>query len=186
MEPPRSPAGVRDFFVALRVSQNSLIVELDQQAIREHMLPTLAERHFPDTGSDRYRVSILDPKSEPVLSRGLREGDRIAPDQADVTASFFGLRLDALRDTAVRWTTTAARRHSHERNEKRRGAARSRLAPGMTADRLSVMVEQRATTTAAPTRRHASVECRLESARAALGRFARCRGRHRRGGAICC
>ena len=100
-------AGVRDFFVALRVSQNSLIVELDQQAIREHMLPTLAERHFPDTGSDRYRVSILDPKSEPVLSRGLREGDRIAPDHADVTASFFGLRLDALRDTAVRWTTTA-------------------------------------------------------------------------------
>ena len=125
VEPPRSPAGVRDFFVALRVSQNSLIVELDQQAIREHMLPTLAERHFPDTGSDRYRVSILDSKSEPVLSRGLREGDRIAPDQADVTRVVLWPAARRSPGHGRALDDDGRRRHSHERNEKRRRAARS-------------------------------------------------------------
>ena len=71
------------------------------------VLPALAERHFPETGADRYRVAILDPKGQTVMTRGLAADERIDPEKADASSSFFGLRIETLRDATLTWTATA-------------------------------------------------------------------------------
>jgi len=81
----------------LRLDRSALIAVLDATYLRESMLPTLAERHFPQLGAERYRVSIVDRHSAPVLTRGVAEGTSIPEEDADVTASFFGIGLNAMR-----------------------------------------------------------------------------------------
>jgi len=105
-EPVKPPSRASDFIVALRLSHSNLVVEIDNQALRESVLPALAERHFPETGADRFRVSILDPKGQTVMTRGMAAGEGIDPEKADATSSFFGLRIETLRDATVTWTTT--------------------------------------------------------------------------------
>jgi signal transduction histidine kinase len=139
------PAGSpSDFFVALHLSHSQLIVELDGQVLRESMLAALAARHFPETGADRYRVSILDSKSEPVLTRGLAEGERIETETADVTASFFGLRLETVRDATVSWTATG--RGGATSSKSGRAVTIEPLSPGTKS--FSMLVEQRSTAAA--------------------------------------
>jgi signal transduction histidine kinase len=92
-----APAGdASQIFLNLRVNRSVLVALLDTDYLRESMLPTLAERHFPAQAADRFRVSIVDRDSAPILDRGLPEGATIAEDEADVTTTFFGVRLNTV------------------------------------------------------------------------------------------
>lgn len=77
--------------------RGSVILELDRAFISSSMLPTLAEVHFPETGTDRYRVSVVDSRQQPLLSRGLLTGQALSADSADAIAAFFGLRVEMIR-----------------------------------------------------------------------------------------
>ena len=146
VEPLRAPTGTADLLFALHLAHSNLVVELDRQALGDTVLPALAEQHFPESGPDRYRVTVLDAKGQTILTRGLGDGQRIDPDRADASGSFFGLRLETLRDATVTWTATA-----------RGGAIVSNtgrsttLNPGKPPNQFSMMVEQRGGATAVPT-----------------------------------
>lgn len=78
-----------DMMVAVRFAGTDfLIVELDRAVVIETLIPTLVERFFPESGSDRYRVAIVDPSSEAIYARGF-EGP--VPDElhVDASARFF-------------------------------------------------------------------------------------------------
>jgi signal transduction histidine kinase len=108
LEPLKQRGGSSiDFLFALRVAHSNFVIELDRQTLGETVLPALADRHFPETGPDRYRVTVLDAKGEPILTRGLPDGQRIDPEKADASGAFFGLRIETLRDATVTYTATA-------------------------------------------------------------------------------
>src|SRR3990170_840744 len=69
-EPRRVPGVAVEFLVTVRGGRNHVVVELDRNFITKTMLPVLAERHFPDSGADRFRLSIVDGASHALLSRG--------------------------------------------------------------------------------------------------------------------
>jgi signal transduction histidine kinase len=79
--------------VRMPADHDYLIVEMDGALVRESILPALAQKHFPE--SERYRVAVVDPASNTVLTRNLK-GDAAAMAQADVTAPFFMLRPDLI------------------------------------------------------------------------------------------
>lgn len=144
-EPLRLPARGSDFIVALRLSHSLFVAELDNQVLRETMLPALAAQHFPETGADRYRVSILDAKSEPVMTRGLADSQRIEPDEADVSATFFAPRIEMFRDATV--SLTASARGGALGAKSGRAVAVEPFS--VATNRFSMMVEQRATSPSA-------------------------------------
>ncbi len=82
-----------DVVVAVSLGRH-IVLELDRDFISSTMLPALADLHFPETGADRFRVSVVDAKAVSLLSRGLPAGQAIDPQAADAKAMFFGLRLD--------------------------------------------------------------------------------------------
>jgi signal transduction histidine kinase len=87
----RAPMPTAEVMVGFHMSHAPLVVHLDSTYLRQAMLPTLAERHFPEQGADRYRVLIVDNTSAPVLHRPV--GVSIPADQADVSEPFFRLRM---------------------------------------------------------------------------------------------
>jgi signal transduction histidine kinase len=106
---------IGDFFMQVRTSRASLIVELDRDALERRMLPAIEEIHFPERGSDRYRVAIVDAAKRTVLTRGLPQGASIELTRADVATTFFGLRQSEARDyvplgQVVTWSVTSAAR----------------------------------------------------------------------------
>src|SRR5262245_53244498 len=72
------------------VDREHLVVEMDGEFVRATILPSLAQKHFPD---ERYRVAVVDPGAKVVLTRNLTAG-ATEIQQADVTAPFFMLRPD--------------------------------------------------------------------------------------------
>jgi signal transduction histidine kinase len=86
-----------DILFSVRLGHQSLVLLLDDQEIRQTLLPALAERYFPEIGRDRYRVSIVDGKGTSILNRGLAPGASLDPKQADVATPFFALRLETAR-----------------------------------------------------------------------------------------
>jgi len=83
--------------VSVTADRNYVVLELDKAFLEKTMLTTLADRHFPETGSDRFRVAVTSGKSDVLLSRGLAAGQTIDPKSADATAGFFALRLEMFR-----------------------------------------------------------------------------------------
>jgi signal transduction histidine kinase len=79
-----------------RSNGDALILVLDDIYLRETMLRTLAERHFPQQSAERYRVLIVDRHGAPVLTRNLRQSETIARADADIAEPFFGLPITAL------------------------------------------------------------------------------------------
>ena len=188
VKPPSKP-GVRGFFVALRLRTAISSSSSTARRCASTVLPALAERHFPETGADRFRV--VDRRSEAdrrVMTRGLRGRRALDPEKADATGVV--LRSPASRRCATRHgdggrtTTRGADRRAHR---GRRGARRTRR---HCSHGFSMMVEQRATPPAigAPPQAVEAMRVdpfRLASAAAARRRIARCRGGTACGGAIC-
>ncbi len=143
--PRPTPGQTFDMLVALRLSHSQLVVELDNAVLKETMLPQIASQHFPDTGSDAYRVSIVDGKAQSMLTRGLAPGEQVDPDHADATESFFSVGVEAIRDASVSWSTPAA-----PGGDGRHSGPVATVTPGArgTASQFSVLLEQRAVTTA--------------------------------------
>jgi len=109
MLPRMSPgsSGARkghDILMALHLSHNHIIVELDSTHLATDVLPALITRHFSQSGSVPYRVAIVDASSKAIASRNVADGDRIDPARADVTWPFFAVRPDSARSTMLTWT----------------------------------------------------------------------------------
>ena len=83
------------------------VIELDKGFIRTTLLPALVDRHFADSGADRFKVSVLSPNSEAVLTRGLSGTQTISDTTADATVPFFGIRFETLRVTPMNGRATA-------------------------------------------------------------------------------
>jgi signal transduction histidine kinase len=75
-----------------------VVVELDRAYIRRTMLPALVAKHFPEGGSDAYRVAVLQAAGEPLFARGFAQGTAIDPGRSDVSLPLFAIRVDLARD----------------------------------------------------------------------------------------
>ncbi len=93
-----------DFLMALRMSHNHIIVELDGARLATEVLPALITRHFSESGSVPYRVAIVDTVSKTIATRNVADGDRIDPARADATWPFFSVRPENARSAMVTWT----------------------------------------------------------------------------------
>lgn len=134
---PAEPRGMASMFVALAEARGHLIVLLDRDTLRDVLVPAIAERHFPATGGERYRVAIVDQARQAILTRHLPAGVSLETSQADVVAPFFGLRLGSAREGAggrmVTWNVTSGR-----------AAGSAEALPRVHAsEQVSVLVEQR-------------------------------------------
>jgi signal transduction histidine kinase len=137
-----APGKASDFFMQIRTSRASLIAELDRTVLEARVLPALADRHFPERGSDRYRVAVVDAGKRTVLTRP--EGANVAVTQADVATSFFGLRQETMRDYAplggvMTWSMTSAARSTQTPPVT---AAPARRADATRSAPFSVVLEQ--------------------------------------------
>jgi signal transduction histidine kinase len=76
--------------------QDYLIVELDRSYLRDTMLPSLVDRHFPGSEGTQYRFAVVDAArpQAPVFTRGLAEHATLDPATADATASMLTLRME--------------------------------------------------------------------------------------------
>ena len=97
---PPAPGTTVSMRMTVTAGGNYIVLELDRAFIAATMLPALVERHFPETGSDRYRVSVTGGTKDVLFSRGLAAGQSIAPEAADAAARFFGLRVEMFRGLA--------------------------------------------------------------------------------------
>jgi two-component system sensor histidine kinase SenX3 len=93
---PTSIGAFANVMVSLGFKRSHVIVELDRRVITDVILPTLADRHF---ASDRFRVSVVDSESMPLLTRGLAAGATITPDEADVSAALLRIRSELTADS---------------------------------------------------------------------------------------
>jgi signal transduction histidine kinase len=131
-----------------------VVLELDREFIASTMLPALVDRHFSDSGADRFKVAVVNPESKTVLKRGLTAGQSVSMAAADAVVPFFGIRFETLRvaplsrTTTTMWTSETQDRAGVERRA-REGAAGAAVvfnkpvpAPG---DQLSMVIEQQHT-----------------------------------------
>jgi signal transduction histidine kinase len=86
-----------------------LVVDLDGDYLKQTVVPALSARHFPEQASEPYRVAVVSGAGAPIYERDRAGAPRIDPDRADVTASFFTLRLDVARDFVPNGATVAFR-----------------------------------------------------------------------------
>ncbi|HEX5069832.1 MAG TPA: HAMP domain-containing sensor histidine kinase [Vicinamibacterales bacterium] len=97
-----------DMRVTMETGRNFVIVELDKPFIASSMLPTLAQRHFPENGSDPVRVQVSTGQDDVLFSRGLAANQKIDAKSADATTGFFGLRLEVFRGFVAAAGATSA------------------------------------------------------------------------------
>jgi signal transduction histidine kinase len=107
VEGARSPLTDHNFMMALRLSHSHVIVELDAAYLKEQLIPALVTRHFSEAGTVRYRVAVVDAQSQPIAARNLPEGGTLDPARADVTAPFFTVRPEVVRNATVSWMAPA-------------------------------------------------------------------------------
>jgi signal transduction histidine kinase len=76
--------------------EDFLIVELDRGYLRDTMLPSLVDRHFPGSEGTQYRFAVVDTAQPqtPVFTRGLADNATLDPAKADATASMLMPRME--------------------------------------------------------------------------------------------
>ena len=96
-----------DVMVTPLHGRHHVIVVFDPQVIVETVLPALAGRHFEDAGADSFRVSIVNYRGEPVLTRGVPAGQTLTAKNADTYSPFFQLlqRVSATSTVVARGGT---------------------------------------------------------------------------------
>jgi signal transduction histidine kinase len=110
--PRLAPGAMLDheLLMAIRMSHHYIVAELDAAFLATEMLPALITRHFTESGSTRYRVSVVDAGGEPVASRNVASGDVIDAARADVATPFFVVRPEIVRSATLTWTAPVAPR----------------------------------------------------------------------------
>jgi len=93
--------------LTLRTGRDHAVLELDKAFLTGQMLPTLALRHFPESGAESFRVSVMNGPRDTVYSRGVPAGQTLDAASADATASFFGLRMEMFRTASVSMPASA-------------------------------------------------------------------------------
>lgn len=151
--PTKLPGVDGNFMVAVRfASTDYLVVELDRAVLEQSLIPSLAERFFPATGSDHYRLAILDRNREPVFVRGFDAQELTGPLHVDASSVFFtGSRYEfnarvLAESSALLWETS----------QRRTGFLTSetvRVAPTPVTGSVSLFIQERSgTATAQPAR----------------------------------
>lgn len=137
-------------------AKHHVVLELDRDFIAATMLPALVDRHFSDSGADRFKVSVVSPESKTVLSRGLPAGQSLSMMAADAMVPFFGIRFETIRVTPLQgrtttmWTTQTDDRAGIERRARGMAAGTamvfSKPAPApVPGEQLSMVIEQQHT-----------------------------------------
>ena len=159
------PGVATAFTVALKVPRNYIVLELDRDFISSTVLPTLIERHFPESDADRFRISVVDGASKVLLSRGIAAGQMLSLTRADAAMGFFGIRIETVRGVvtpmrsggAAQSTFAFSKRSGGDgagAGEVPRASGRSASAFVLAkpnadnADRLSMVIEQHSATVA--------------------------------------
>ena len=157
--PHRRPAGNISLMVRdMSSARQHVVLELDREFIASTMLPALVDRHFLDSGADRFKVSVMSPESKTVLKRGLQAGQSLNATTADALVPFFGIRFETLRVTPLQGRTTTMWTAQTQDRTGIEGRARATAAgaavvfskpvpapvPGAL-DRLSMVIEQQHT-----------------------------------------
>jgi signal transduction histidine kinase len=88
---------VVNMVVTLRTGRSHVVLELDRAFITSQLLPALAERHFPETGADSFRMSVMNNRSEVLYARGLPAGQIMSVSAADAVTGFFSVRVETFR-----------------------------------------------------------------------------------------
>jgi len=143
-----------DVMMAVRTSGKSVVLLLDRDFIAGTMLPALVDRHFSDSGADRFKVAVIGPKSEPILKRGLAGNETLELTRTDAMVPFFGMRIETFRGVPATSTTqwTTVRRGSEQPSAATpavSGAIVMTKPEAVISDRLSMVVEQQHTATMA-------------------------------------
>ncbi|GMV21077.1 MAG: hypothetical protein AMXMBFR57_10260 [Acidimicrobiia bacterium] len=114
--PTQLPGVDHNVMVAVRFATTDfLVVELDRGVLEQSLIPNLAERFFPATGSDHYRLAILDRQREPVFVRGFEPQELTGQIHVDASSVFFtGNRYEfnarvLAESTALLWETSQRR-----------------------------------------------------------------------------
>ena len=153
--PERMLAG--DFNVMVRDASTAkyhVVLELDRDFIAATMLPALVDRHFSDSGADRFKVSVVNPQSQAVLTRGLQANQSLSPATADALVPFFGIRFETIRvsplqarTTTTMWAaqTQAQNRADVERRARAGGAGAVVFSKPVPGEQLSMVIEQQHT-----------------------------------------
>jgi signal transduction histidine kinase/type II secretory pathway pseudopilin PulG len=135
-------------------AQQHVVLELDHDFIASTMLPALVDRHFSDSGADRFKVSVMNPESKAVLTRGLQANQSLSAATADALVPFFGIRFETLRvsplqarTTATMWTAQTKTQDRADIERRARATAGgavvfSKPVPG---EQLSMVIEQQHT-----------------------------------------
>ncbi|HXT71168.1 MAG TPA: HAMP domain-containing sensor histidine kinase [Vicinamibacterales bacterium] len=136
-----------------------VVLEIDREHVTSTVLPALVERIFPEGGSDRYRVAVLDGKSNVLLSRGLPAGQMLSAEKSDASAAFFGIRMESVKGVVTAVTGTQSPRAtmmwSARASEPAAGSSGGRAGradvtrPARMADELSMVIEQHSATVSA-------------------------------------
>lgn len=141
-----------NLMVAVRfASTDFLVVELDRDVLVSSVIPGLVERYFPATGSDHYRVAVLDREFHPVFVRGFEADGLSRQMHVDASTMFFtGNRYEfnarVLAESSALVWETSQRRSGFISSESVRVAPVQ--APGM-----SLFIQERSgTATAQPAR----------------------------------
>ena len=130
-----------------------VVLELDREFIAATMLPALVDRHFSNSGADRFKVSVVSPESKAVLTRGLSTSQSLNAATADLLVPFFGIRFETIRVTPLQgrtattmWTAQTQSRAEVERRARAAGpgATGATVVFGKPAigDQVSMVIEQ--------------------------------------------
>ena len=95
------PGVTTSFMVGLRTPRKYTVLELDQEFLASTVLPALAERHFSETGADRFRLSVIDTSSRVLYTRGLPMGQTLEQTKADAFTGLFAIRIESTRATTA-------------------------------------------------------------------------------------
>ena len=91
------PGVTTSFMVGLRAPRKYTVLELDREFLASAVLPALAERHFSESGADRFRLSVLDTSSRILFTRGLPTGQTLEQTKADASTGLFAIRIESTR-----------------------------------------------------------------------------------------
>jgi signal transduction histidine kinase len=97
--------------MSVRLGQSVVIAELDGAYLTTAVLPTLAERYFPQRDADTYRFAVVDStdRGKTVYARGVAEGSAIDPSHADATMPLFAIRPELAPQVGPRtWLAQSA------------------------------------------------------------------------------
>jgi len=94
-----------------KIGPTVIVAELDAIYLANTMLPTLAERYFPERDADTYRFAVVDVNDQgrAVYERDVADGARIDIGHADAMVPLFSLRPELAPQVAGRtWLAQSA------------------------------------------------------------------------------